>query len=365
MFSGRIQGSGPRYCPSIEDKIERFSGRDRHQLFLEPEGWNSIEYYLNGFSSSLPMDVQYKALKLIPGFKNSRIVKPGYAIEYDFFPPTQLDYNLESRHVENLFFAGQVNGTTGYEEAAGQGLMAGINAHLKLQNKSPFILKRSEAHIGVLIDDLVGKGTNEPYRMFTSRAEFRLLLRQDNADQRLTPKAYELGLASKERMDRLNVKMKKVDTVSKYLHSNNAAPDEVNEYFAQVGTSRITQKSKLGYLLLRPQINLVGLLQALPSLSNFIDTVLDSSCKDEILEVVEIQIKYAGYLDRERELVDKVNRLEDLNIPVNFNFDQILGLSAEGREKLKKILPSTLGQASRISGISPSDISVLLVFLGR
>jgi len=365
MFSGRIQGSGPRYCPSIEDKIERFSGRDRHQLFLEPEGWNSIEYYLNGFSSSLPMDVQYKALKLIPGFKNSRIVKPGYAIEYDFFPPTQLDYNLESRHVENLFFAGQVNGTTGYEEAAGQGLMAGINAHLKLQNKSPFILKRSEAYIGVLIDDLVGKGTNEPYRMFTSRAEFRLLLRQDNADQRLTPKAYELGLASKERMDRLNVKMKKVDTVSKYLHSNNAAPDEVNEYFAQVGTSRITQKSKLGYLLLRPQINLVGLLQALPSLSNFIDTVLDSSCKDEILEVVEIQIKYAGYLDRERELVDKVNRLEDLNIPVNFNFDQILGLSAEGREKLKKILPSTLGQASRISGISPSDISVLLVFLGR
>lgn len=365
MFSGRIQGSGPRYCPSIEDKLERFSERERHQLFLEPEGWNSLEYYLNGFSSSLPEQIQYSALKLIPGFENSRIVKPGYAIEYDYFPPTQLDYNLESRKVENLFFAGQVNGTTGYEEAACQGLMAGVNAHLKINGLKPFVLKRSDAYIGVLIDDLVSKGTSEPYRMFTSRAEFRLLLRQDNADQRLTARGFELGLVDSLRMQQYLNKKEKVDKLANWIQGFPVLPEAINAYLTNAGTVPLQIKVKAGQLLLRPQVSLLGLAEELPEVSQYIADNLSEDLRSEVMEVVEIQIKYSGYLEKERELVEKVNRLEDLLIPSGIQYAHINGLSAEGLEKLSKMRPSTLGQASRISGISPSDISVLLVFLGR
>jgi len=365
MFSGRIQGSGPRYCPSIEDKLERFSERERHQLFLEPEGWNSLEYYLNGFSSSLPEQIQYSALKLIPGFENSRIVKPGYAIEYDYFPPTQLDYNLESRKVENLFFAGQVNGTTGYEEAACQGLMAGVNAHLKIQGLKPFVLKRSDAYIGVLIDDLVSKGTSEPYRMFTSRAEFRLLLRQDNADQRLTARGFDLGLVDSFRMEQYLNKKEKVDKLANWIQGYPVLPEAISAYLTNAGTVPLQIKVKAGQLLLRPQVSLLGLAEELPEVSQYIAGNLSEDLRSEVMEVVEIQIKYSGYLEKERELVEKVNRLEDLLIPAGIHYANIKGLSAEGLEKMSKVRPSTLGQASRISGISPSDISVLLVFLGR
>jgi len=365
MFSGRIQGSGPRYCPSIEDKLERFSERERHQLFLEPEGWNSLEYYLNGFSSSLPEQIQYSALKLIPGFENSRIVKPGYAIEYDYFPPTQLDYNLESRKVENLFFAGQVNGTTGYEEAACQGLMAGVNAHLKINGLKPFVLKRSDAYIGVLIDDLVSKGTSEPYRMFTSRAEFRLLLRQDNADQRLTARGFELGLVDSLRMQHYLNKKEKVDQLVNWIQGFPVLPESINAYLTNAGTVPLQIKVKAGQLLLRPQVSLLGLAKELPEVSQYIADNFSEELRPEVMEVVEIQIKYAGYLEKERELVEKINRLEDLLIPSGIHYANIKGLSAEGLEKMSKVRPATLGQASRISGISPSDISVLLVFLGR
>ena len=365
MFSGRIQGSGPRYCPSIEDKLERFSERERHQLFLEPEGWNSLEYYLNGFSSSLPEQIQYSALKLIPGFEKSRIVKPGYAIEYDYFPPTQLDYNLESRKVENLFFAGQVNGTTGYEEAACQGLMAGVNAHLKIQGLKPFVLKRSDAYIGVLIDDLVSKGTSEPYRMFTSRAEFRLLLRQDNADQRLTARGFDLGLVDSFRMEQYLNKKEKVDKLANWIQGYPVLPEAISAYLTNAGTVPLQIKVKAGQLLLRPQVSLLGLAEELPEVSQYIAGNLSEDLRSEVMEVVEIQIKYSGYLEKERELVEKVNRLEDLLIPAGIHYANIKGLSAEGLEKMSKVRPSTLGQASRISGISPSDISVLLVFLGR
>ena len=365
MFSGRIQGSGPRYCPSIEDKLERFSDRGRHQLFLEPEGWNCLEYYLNGFSSSLPEHVQFNALKLIPGFENSRIVKPGYAIEYDYFPPTQLDYNLESRKLENLFFAGQVNGTTGYEEAACQGLMAGVNAHLKINGLKPFVLKRSEAYIGVLIDDLVSKGTSEPYRMFTSRAEFRLLLRQDNADQRLTTRGFELGLVDPFRMQQYLKKKEEIDKLSNWIQGYPVLPDVINAYLEKSGTVSIAQKVKAGQLLLRPQVTLLGLAEVLPEVSQYMDENLSSDHCGEVMEVVEIQVKYSGYLEKERELAEKINRLEDLCIPLSVQYANIKGLSAEGLEKLSKVRPAPLGQASRISGISPSDISVLLVYLGR
>jgi tRNA uridine 5-carboxymethylaminomethyl modification enzyme len=364
MFSGRIQGSGPRYCPSIEDKIDRFSDKDRHQLFVEPEGWNSIEYYINGFSSSLPLEVQYKALRNIPGFERSKILKPGYAIEYDFFPPTQLDFTLESRKVENLYFAGQVNGTTGYEEAACQGLMAGINAHLKMRNQEPFILKRSEAYIGVLIDDLITKGTKEPYRMFTSRAEFRILLRQDNADSRLTRKGYDLGLASQERLDRLNEKEFLIQKIQETIHSHKTMPDEINPYLEKSGSSPINIKTSAQKILLRPQVNIHGLIENIPSLKDELAAVVPYDVFDEALESAEISIKYKGYLDREKEMAEKISKLENTKLREDFDYSQLKSISYEGREKLQKIKPRTIGQASRISGISPSDISVLLIHIG-
>ncbi len=365
MFSGRIQGSGPRYCPSIEDKIERFSSRDRHQLFIEPEGWSSNEFYVNGFSSSLPEDVQYRALKQVSGFENSRIMKPGYAIEYDYFPPTQLHMSLESKQIKHLFFAGQVNGTTGYEEAAGQGLMAGINAHRKIKELSPFILKRHEAYIGVLIDDLVTKGTNEPYRMFTSRAEFRILLRQDNADIRLTPLSYNIGLADQERMLRLDRKQEIINDVCNYMDKTNVDPKTINTYLKSCDTAELTQKTKLGKLLLRPQVSLPGIIKNDVNLARFVHAYSGEEVCDECIESVEILVKYAGYLEKERENAEKLSRLE--NIPLNENTDylSIHSLSHEAREKLQNIKPISIGQASRISGITPSDISVLLVKLGR
>lgn len=365
MFSGRIQGTGPRYCPSIEDKIDRFSDRDRHQLFVEPEGWTGIEYYLNGFSSSLPEDIQYKALRKIAGFESARILKPGYAIEYDFFPPTQLMHNLESKMVENLFFAGQVNGTTGYEEAAGQGLMGGINAHLKIHGKEAFVLKRSEAYIGVMIDDLITKGTNEPYRMFTSRAEFRILLRQDNADQRLTPLSYDLGLAGKERMERLSHKLSVVDQIGKFIEKEGVLPDAIFPLLLARNSSPIKAKTKLANLLLRPEISLPDLVHYHTQLSDFVSQFSDLLFYEEILESVEIGVKYAGYLTREEELAQKALRLEDMKLPRELDYRNMKGLSAEAVEKLQKSRPATIGQASRISGISPSDVSVLIVYLGR
>ncbi|MBW6479005.1 MAG: tRNA uridine-5-carboxymethylaminomethyl(34) synthesis enzyme MnmG [Bacteroidales bacterium] len=364
MFAGRIQGSGPRYCPSIEDKIDRFSDKDRHQLFIEPEGWTSIEYYVNGFSSSLPLEVQYKALGNIPGFEKSKILKPGYAIEYDYFPPTQLDFTLESKKVGNLYFAGQVNGTTGYEEAACQGLMAGINAHLKIHNQEPFILKRSEAYIGVLIDDLITKGTKEPYRMFTSRAEFRILLRQDNADSRLTRKGYELGLATQERLDRLNEKEFLIQKIQDTIHSHKTLPDEINPYLTERGSSAIPVKTSVQKLLLRPQVTVKGLLENIPSLSDELAAIVSYDVFDEALESAEIAIKYKGYLDREREMAEKISKLENTKLRADFDYSQLKSISNEGREKLQKIKPRTIGQASRISGISPSDISVLLIHIG-
>lgn len=360
MFTGRIKGLGPRYCPSIEDKINRFAERTRHQIFVEPEGWNTVEIYVNGFSTSLPEDVQYKALRLIPGFENAKMFRPGYAIEYDYFPPTQLSLSLETKLIENLYFAGQINGTTGYEEAASQGFIAGINAHLKLNEKDPFIMKRSESYIGVLIDDLVTKGTEEPYRMFTSRAEHRLLLRQDNADIRLTKLAYDIGLASEERMNRVNEKINGSNIIMKYLKEKSIEPSSINKILINKGSTEIPHSMKMISLLLRPQIELKDLLMA--------DTGLKDLCRNldsEILEQAEINIKYESYLSKELEMVEKLKKLDDKVINPDFNYDSLVSLSKEAREKLIKIKPQTLGQASRISGVSPADISVLMVHMNN
>lgn len=360
MFQGRIQGTGPRYCPSIEDKINRFAERDRHQLFVEPEGFNTIEIYVNGFSSSLPEDIQHKALKSVPGFENCKMFRPGYAIEYDFFPPTQLKFNLETKLIENLFFAGQINGTTGYEEAACQGLMAGINAHQKVRLLDPVILKRSEAYIGVLIDDLINKGTDEPYRMFTSRAEFRTLLRQDNADIRLTEKSYRLGLASRERIEKVRNKIESVKMATEVLSNIALEPDEVNPLLENIQSSVIVTRQKTLQILLRPNIGLIAMANAIPKLK----TALQNFDR-EILEQVEILSKYNTYIDKERELVAKMSQLENLIIPENFSYDKLVSLSNEARQKFNKIKPRTLGQASRISGVNPSDVQILMIFMGR
>jgi len=360
MYTGRIEGTGPRYCPSIEDKINRFAERDRHQLFVEPEGWNTVEIYVNGFSTSLPEEVQYEALKKVPGFENVKFYRPGYAIEYDYFPPTQLQYSLETKQLDNLFFAGQINGTTGYEEAACQGLMAGINAHLKCKGETPLILKRSEAYIGVLIDDLISKGTQEPYRMFTSRAEFRTLLRQDNADLRLTEISYRLGLASEERMQRVIKKRREVDEIKKILKTDSVDASEINEFLETIESSPISERQKLEKILLRPGVGMNKLAHHLPA---FQQSLADFDM--ESIEQAEIQTKYQVYIDKERELVQRMSLMEDLPIPSQFDYDKIGALGVEAREKLIKIRPQTLGQASRISGINPSDVQILMVFMGR
>jgi len=360
MFAGRIDGVGPRYCPSIEDKINRFAERERHQLFIEPEGWNTVEIYVNGFSTSLPEEVQYEALRKIVGFENVKMFRPGYAIEYDFFPPTQLKYTLETKLIQNLFFAGQINGTTGYEEAACQGLMAGINAHQKSKNLEPVVLKRSDAYIGVLIDDLISKGTQEPYRMFTSRAEFRTLLRQDNADLRLTELSYRLGLASQERMDKVIEKRTGVEKIKAILKELSVEPDEINAYFSSINSSPITEKQKAQKILLRPDVELADFATALPRLKE----ALSGFSKDAI-EQASIQIKYDTYITKEKDLVERMSQLEELEIPETFDYKKIASLGNEAREKLSKIKPRTLGQASRISGINPSDVQILMVFMGR
>lgn len=360
MYQGRIQGTGPRYCPSIEDKISRFAERDRHQLFVEPEGFNTIEIYVNGFSSSLPEDVQLKALRLVPGFEQCKMFRPGYAIEYDYFPPTQLRFSLETKGVDNLFFAGQINGTTGYEEAACQGLMAGINAHLKINEQAPLILQRSEAYIGVLIDDLINKGTDEPYRMFTSRAEFRTLLRQDNADLRLTERSYRLGLAGEDRMRRVEEKLKSIDEAKVVFQQTAVEPEQVNPFLESVKSSPISSRQKAAQLLLRPMINIHPLIDALPHLQ-----AATAAYADDVLEQVEIQTKYDTYIEKERDLVARMSQLENLEIPENFNYDKLVSLSNEARQKFTKIRPRTLGQASRISGVNPSDVQILMVFMGR
>ena len=362
MFNGRIQGVGPRYCPSIEDKIERFSGKNSHQLFVEPEGWTTEEYYLNGFSSSLPDYIQYEALRQIEGFENAKIYRPGYAIEYDYFPPEQLHHSLETRLIHGLYFAGQINGTTGYEEAACQGMMAGINASLALRDQTHLVLSRTEAYIGVLIDDLITKGVDEPYRMFTSRAEYRILLRQDNADARLTEKSYRLGLAKEDRYQKYLEKQQKVEAIKTFLNETYAYPDEINGLLEQNGSARIEQKTKLSYLLLRPQIGLNDMMSTLTSLEAFKGN--DRFTK-ECLEEAEIQIKYDSYIQKENELAEKLNRLEYVKLPSDFDYHTIQSLSYECREKLNRYKPETLGQASRISGISPADINVLAIFLGR
>lgn len=361
MFNGRIQGLGPRYCPSIEDKINRFADKDRHQLFVEPEGWNTCEIYVNGFSSSLPEDVQYKALRLVPGFENMRMFRPGYAIEYDYFPPTQLTATLETRLVKNLFFAGQINGTTGYEEAAGQGLVAGINAHLAIHEQEPFVLKRSEAYLGVLVDDLITKGTEEPYRMFTSRAEYRILLRQDNSDVRLSPHAYRLGIrGAAERMERVKEKVAAATAVEKYIRDYSVDPSAVNGYLSTIESAPLKQKVKLHGVLIRPNVELSALRRQLPELDAFLNQY-----PQEYVELAEINMRYEGYISREQEMVEKMNRLEEVHLHADFNYQQLNSLSAEAREKLSKLKPRTIGQASRISGVNPADISVLLVHLGR
>jgi tRNA uridine 5-carboxymethylaminomethyl modification enzyme len=360
MYQGRIQGTGPRYCPSIEDKINRFAERDRHQLFVEPEGWNTVEIYVNGFSTSLPEQVQYEALRKVVGFENVRMFRPGYAIEYDFFPPTQLTYSLETKQIQNLFFAGQINGTTGYEEAACQGLMAGINAHLKATEQDPFILKRSDAYIGVLIDDLISKGTDEPYRMFTSRAEYRTLLRQDNADLRLTELSYKMGLASQERMDKTRTKLEAVERIKSSLADVSLTPEEINEFLVANNSAPLTQKQKALQLLLRPGIQLNKLIAASPTLQQ-----LTGTPTGEVMEQAEIQVKYDVYIEKEKELVQRMSQLEDLEIPNSFDYNKISSLSTEALQKFKKIKPRTLGQASRISGVNPSDVQILMVYMGR
>lgn len=360
MYAGRIQGLGPRYCPSIEDKINRFAERERHQIFVEPEGWNTVEIYVNGFSTSLPDHVQFEAIRLIPGFENAKLFRPGYAIEYDYFPPTQLKLTLETHLIENLFFAGQINGTTGYEEAACQGLIAGINAHQKVQEKDPFVLKRSDAYIGVLIDDLVNKGTDEPYRMFTSRAEYRILLRQDNADIRLTEKGYHLGLASENRLRAVEKKINDTEEIIKYFKKTSVTPDQINPLLQELGTTTIPQNYKLDAILSRPQVELKNITSALPETNAIL-----SNFDNEALLQAEVLLKYEGYLEKEKQVVEKMNRLEDVRIKDDFDFLSVQSISKEAREKLNKQRPKTLGQASRISGISPADVSVLMVHLGR
>ena len=361
MYTGRIKGAGPRYCPSIEDKIDRFASKERHQLFIEPEGWKTTEIYVNGFSTSLSHEVQYKALKKVAGFENVKFLRFGYAIEYDYFPPTQLKLSLETKRIANLFLAGQINGTTGYEEAAAQGLMAGINAVLKLRNKEPFVLKRDEAYIGVLIDDLVTKGTEEPYRMFTSRAEYRTLLRQDNADLRLTPKAFELGLASKERMDRVVEKQKKTDLFIDFLRRTSIKPIDVNPILESKNSAPITQSMKMFKIAARPQLNFID-VRKFPGVEQFIK---ENNIDIEVVEQTEIHVKYSGYIEKEKNSADKLLRLEGIKIPIDFNYQKVQSISFEAREKLTKIQPTTISQASRISGVSPSDVSVLLVYMGR
>ncbi len=361
MYTGRIKGVGPRYCPSIEDKIDRFASKERHQLFIEPEGWNTTEIYVNGFSTSLPHEVQYRALKKVAGFENVKFLRFGYAIEYDYFPPTQLKNTLETKRIENLFFAGQINGTTGYEEAAAQGLMAGINATLKLQNKEPFVLQRNEAYIGVLIDDLITKGTDEPYRMFTSRAEYRTLLRQDNADLRLTPKSFAIGLASKERMERVLEKQTKTDLFVDFLRKTSVKPEDVNPILEANNSALVNQSMKMFKIASRPQLNFND-VRKFPKVEAFIKA---NNIDEEIVEQTEIHVKYSGYIEKEKNSADKLLRLENIKIPANFNYNKILSISFEAREKLTKIQPTTISQASRISGVSPSDVSVLLVYMGR
>ncbi|WP_343486882.1 tRNA uridine-5-carboxymethylaminomethyl(34) synthesis enzyme MnmG [Allomuricauda sp. d1] len=361
MFNGRIKSIGPRYCPSIEDKIHRFADKDAHQIFVEPEGWNTVEVYVNGFSTSLPEDVQYKALKSVKGFESVKFFRPGYAIEYDYFPPTQLKHTLETKLVDNLYFAGQINGTTGYEEAASQGLMAGINAHLKINEKEPFILQRDEAYIGVLIDDLITKGTEEPYRMFTSRAEYRTLLRQDNADLRLTPKSHELGLASDERLQKMKEKAKKSEEFVDFFRKTSYKAEEINPILEEVGSAKVLQSDKMFKVFSRPKVTMDHMLQ-LDSVSEYVS---EHNLGTEVLEQAEIQVKYSGYIEKEKANADKLHRLEDVKIPQNFDYSKLKSLSYEAREKLQEIQPVTIAQASRISGVSPSDISVLLVFLGR
>lgn len=361
MFNGRIKSTGPRYCPSIEDKINRFADKDRHQLFVEPEGWNTVEVYVNGFSTSLPEEVQYKALRSVEGFENVKFFRPGYAIEYDYFPPTQLKHTLETKLVEGLFFAGQINGTTGYEEAASQGLMAGINAALKVQEREAFILKRDEAYIGVLIDDLITKGTEEPYRMFTSRAEYRTLLRQDNADERLTPKGHALGLASDERLKRMEYKFGEAEKMVTFFKETSITPDEANPVLEEKGSSLMVQSDKMYKVFSRPQIDLNDIVL----FDKVKEYIASHDLDEETIEQAEIQVKYNGYIEKERNNADKLKRLEDVKIPESFDYDKIKSLSFEAREKFKKIRPVTVSQASRISGVSPSDISILLIYMGR
>jgi tRNA uridine 5-carboxymethylaminomethyl modification enzyme len=361
MFNGKIKSIGPRYCPSIEDKINRFADKDSHQLFVEPEGWNTVEVYVNGFSTSLPEEVQFKALNSVVGFENVKFFRPGYAIEYDYFPPTQLKHTLETKLINNLYFAGQINGTTGYEEAASQGMMAGINAHLKKNEREPFILKRDEAYIGVLIDDLITKGTEEPYRMFTSRAEYRTLLRQDNADLRLTPKSHSIGLASDERLKRMKEKERKSNAFIQFFRNTSVSPEDINPILESVESATVKQSDKMFKAFSRPKVTMDHMMQ-LQSVSNF---VVDNELDREVMEQAEIQVKYSGYIQKEKNNADKLHRLENVKIPDNFDYSKLKSLSYEAREKLEAIRPVTISQASRISGVSPSDISVLLVFMGR